>query len=150
MKTQTDFLLVEDTPDDVFLVERAFQKGGSGHRLHVVGDGQEAIDYLMGAGKYGDRGEYPIPGVILLDIKMPRIGGLEFLEWLRRKAPEELRVIPVIVMSGSDLERDVKSAHGLGASCYLVKPIPWMEFEERMRLLNIFWGEHVKTPPIGA
>jgi hypothetical protein len=53
-------------------------------------------------------------------------------------------------MSGSDLERDVKSAHGLGASCYLVKPIPWMEFEERMRLLNIFWGEHVKTPPIGA
>jgi CheY-like chemotaxis protein len=150
MKTATDFLLVEDSPDDVYLVERAFQKDGDVDRLHVVGDGQEAMDYLMGVGIFQDRKKHPIPGVILLDIKMPRVSGLEFLQWLQEKAPEELRVIPVIVMSGSEEERDIKTAYRLGASCYLVKPIPWEEFQEQMTALNIFWGKHVKTPPIGA
>ena len=150
MKTETDFLLVEDDGSDVFLVERAFRKDGCGHRLHVVGDGQEAIDYLMGVGTYQDREKHPIPGVILLDIKMPRISGLEFLDWLHQKAPEDLRIIPIVVMSSSDQECDVKTAYELGANCYLVKPIPWAEFEERMRSLNIFWGKHVKTPPMGV
>jgi CheY-like chemotaxis protein len=150
MKTETDFLLVEDNSDDVYLVERAFSKSGDRHRLHVVGDGQEAMDYLMGVGMYHDREKYPIPGVILLDIKMPRVSGLEFLEWLNQKAPEDLRIIPVIVMSGSEEERDIKTAYKLGANCYLVKPIPWEEFEEQMTALNIFWGKLVKTPPVGA
>jgi len=150
MKTETDFLLVEDSPDDVYLVERAFSKSGEGHRLHVVTDGQKAIDYLMGVGIYQDREKHPIPRVILLDIKMPRVSGLEFLEWLHQKAPEPLRIIPVIVMSGSEEERDIKRAYELGANCYLVKPIPWQEFEEQMTTLNIFWGKHVKKPPIEA
>jgi CheY-like chemotaxis protein len=150
LKAATDFLLVEDSPDDVYLVERAFSKSGEGHRLHVVSDGQEAMDYLMGVGVYHDREKHPIPGVILLDIKMPRISGLEFLQWLQERAPERLRIIPVIVMSGSEEERDIKTAYKLGANCYLVKPIPWGEFEERMTSLNVFWGKHVKTPPVGV
>ena len=105
---------------------------------------------MTGAGPYKDRVKHPLPRVILLDIKIPRLSGLEFLEWLHHKAPSELRIIPVIVMSSSDEERDVKTAYGFGANCYMVKPIPWDEFEEQMRALNIFWGKHAKTPPVAV
>ena len=149
MRLEIDFLLVEDDPNDVFLVRHAFRRCGDGHKLHVVGDGREAIDYLTGVGDYQDRAKYPLPRVILLDIKMPRVTGLEFLEWLHQEAPEELRVIPVVVMSSSENEGDVKKAYAMGANCYLVKPIPWQEFEERMKLLNIFWGTHATTLPVG-
>jgi CheY-like chemotaxis protein len=108
------------------------------------------MDYLTGVGRYSDRNKYPLPGVILLDIKMPRVNGLEFLKWFQNHAPEELRLIPVIVMSSSDHERDIKKAYELGANCYLVKPIHWPEFEEQMKTLDIFWGKHVKPPPVKA
>jgi CheY-like chemotaxis protein len=144
----TDFLLVEDDPNDVCLTQIAFRESGGSHRLHVVGDGQEAIDYLTGKGGYSDRGKHPLPGVILLDIKMPRVDGLEFLQWLNNQAPANIRLIPVIVMSSSNLEKDVKRAYELGANCYLVKPIPWQEFKERMKTINIFWGEHAETPAV--
>ena len=150
MREPCNFLLVEDNADDVVLVEYAFKEAGAPHRLHAVGDGQQAMDYMMGKGAYADRKEYPLPSVILLDIKMPRVSGFEFLEWLHREAPEDLRLIPVIVMSSSNDERDVKKAYQLGANCYLIKPIPWSEFKEQLKALNIFWGEYVQTPTVKA
>ena len=150
MREPCNFLLVEDNADDVVLVEHAFKGAGAPHRLHAVGDGEQAMDYLMGTGVYADRKKYPLPSVILLDIKMPRVSGFEFLEWLQREAPPDLRLIPVIVMSSSDDERDVKKAYQLGANCYLIKPIPWSEFKEQLKVLNIFWGDYVQTPPVKA
>src|SRR5688572_11742413 len=150
MREPCNFLLVEDSADDVLLVEHAFKEGGAPHRLYPVGDGEQAMDYLIGMGTYSDRKKYPLPSVILLDIKMPRVTGFEFLEWLHREAPVDLRLIPVIVMSSSNDERDIKRAYQLGANCYLIKPIAWAEFKEQLKALNIFWGDYVQTAPAKA
>jgi len=142
MKT---FLLVEDRLDDVLLVEWEFKKA-PGLRLRAVRDGQEAIDYLLGLPPYDDRFAFPLPNVILLDIKMPRLSGFDFLTWLHSSSPGDLKLIPVIVMSGSDLEQDVRKAYQMGANLYMTKPVNWDQFRERMRLLGILWTEHVETP----
>jgi len=113
-------------------------------RLKVVNDGNEAIQYLEGAGQYGDREQYPVPNVILLDLKMPRITGFEFLEWLRSKGPSKHRFIPVVVMSSSVLKEDVDRAYSLGANSYLVKPVSWALFKERIKAIGIYWAEHVE------
>ncbi len=113
-------------------------------RLDVVEDGGEAIRYLEGSGCFADRERYPVPNVILLDLKMPRINGFEFLEWLRSKSPREYRFIPVVVMSSSALKADVDRAYSLGANSYLVKPVSWTLFKERIRAIGIYWAEHVQ------
>jgi len=138
------FLLVEDDPNDVMLVEFEFKK--MPHLLlRVVRDGQEAIDYLLGKNAYCDRTEHPIPDVILLDIKMPRLSGLQFLQWLHRQKSNHLRLIPVIVMSSSDHPKDVEKAYALGANLYMTKPVDWPLFRERMRLVGALWAEHAET-----
>ena len=144
-RNTTTFLLVEDSLDDAFLVEIEFKK--TPHlQLRVVRDGQEAIEYLQGLQPYNDRTKFAIPNVILLDLKMPRIGGFEFLQWLHTEAPEDIKLIPVIVMSGSNLEQDIKRAYELGANIYMSKPVDWNQFRERMKLLGILWSEHAETP----
>jgi len=141
----TVFLLVEDDPHDAFMVEREF-----GHAPHLilrhVADGLEAVHYLSGEGKYSDRDQFPLPNVILLDLKMPRFSGFDFLDWLHTKSPGDLRVIPVIVMSSSSMPEDVKRVYALGANCYMSKPVNWRLFQERIRTLGVFWSEHVETP----
>jgi CheY-like chemotaxis protein len=139
------FLCVEDDPNDVDLLKMAFHRQHFAH-LHIVCDGQEAIDYLTGVGGYNDRQHFPVPNVILLDLKMPRVDGFGFLKWLGEKAPPELGRIPVIVMSSSSEPRDVNRAYDLGANCYLAKPLDWQLIRERMKLLGIFWGEHAEVP----
>ena len=142
----TTFLLVEDDPNDVFLVELEF-KNAPGHiRLRTVNDGCEAIDYLGGKGRYHDRVRFPLPDVILLDLKMPKVCGFEFLEWLRQKSPDELQLIPVVVMSSSALESDVRRAYSLHVNSYMIKPVKWQEFRERIRTLGVYWAEHVQKP----
>jgi CheY-like chemotaxis protein len=143
---ETVFLLVEDNPHDAFFVKREFSRSPSQITLRVTSDGAEAIDYLMGEGKYADRFSFPIPNVIFLDLKMPRIGGFEFLHWLRSKAPGRLRMIPVVVMSSSSLERDVQRAYELGVNSYLVKPVEWHEFRKLISDLGIYWTERALTP----
>lgn len=106
------------------------------------------MHYLEGKGEYADRTKYPLPDVILLDLKMPRISGFEFLEWLRRKAPGELHLIPVVVLSSSDDPQDVKRAYELGVNSYMVKPIQWPEFKEKMRAISIYWSDHAETPVV--
>jgi CheY-like chemotaxis protein len=139
------FLLVEDDPNDAYLVELEFQKMPH-QRLRWVKDGQEAINYVEGKLPYSDRTAFPMPDIIILDLKMPGIGGFEFLEWIHRDAPNGLSLIPVIVMSGSDLEQDVKRAYKMGANFYMTKPADWKQFRERMALLGVLWGEHGETP----
>jgi CheY-like chemotaxis protein len=113
-------LAAEDNPDDLFLLERAFEKADLGKQLRIARDGQEASDYLEGNGRYGDRDQFPLPLLLLLDLKMPRRSGFEVLAWMRGR-PETAR-IPVIILTASSDEQDVRRAYELGATSYHVKP----------------------------
>ncbi len=118
--TETQLLLVEDNEDDVFLMQRAFEKSKLTLPMRVICDGQEALDFLKGAGQYSDRHEYPLPAAIFLDLKLPYIHGFEILKWIRQDAAT--RNIPVYVLTSSLEERDRRQAIELGAQDYLVKP----------------------------
>jgi CheY-like chemotaxis protein len=141
------FMLVEDDPNDVLMLEMEFRRVPAHIHLVTVSDGKEAMQYLQGEAKYSDTSLYPTPDVILLDLKMPRINGFEFLEWLRSsQAPAHYRFIPVVVMSSSALRQDVDRAYELGANSYLVKPVEWKLFQERIQALGIYWAGHVEKP----
>lgn len=140
----TTFLLVEDEPNDVLMLEMEFRRAPLHIRLVAVEDGTQAMNYLQGKGPYSDRGKYPIPDVILLDLKMPRMNGFEFLEWLRCKSDRSHRFIPVVVMSSSGMREDVDRAYALGANSYLVKPVEWNRFQARIQALGVYWAEHVE------
>jgi CheY-like chemotaxis protein len=140
------FLLVEDDPNDILMLELEFQRVPAHIRMMAVHDGGEAMQYLLGTGKFAEVARCPHPDVILLDLKMPRIDGFEFLEWLRTKAPLHLRFMPVVVMSSSALREDVDRAYSLGANSYLVKPVQWTLFQQRIQALGIYWAEHVERP----
>jgi CheY-like chemotaxis protein len=114
-------LVVEDEAADVFMMQRAVRKINAPISLQVVVNGEEATDYLQGEGRFGDRNVYPLPRLILLDIKMPRKNGFEVLEWLKGEA--SLRDIPVVMVTSSTVTSDVDHAYGLGARAYLVKPV---------------------------
>ena len=132
-------LLVEDDPNDVLLIRRAFTKAGLGlpDCMQVVGDGEGAIDYLGGSGPYSSRERFPLPAVVLLDLKLPRKSGFEVLEWLRGQPG--LRRIPVVVLTGSAQSSDVNRAFDIGANSYLVKPVGIDALTEIMRTLNLYW-----------
>jgi CheY-like chemotaxis protein len=130
-------LLVEDDANDVFLMQRACRKVELPNPLQVVGDGDEAVDYLSGAGRFADRAQYPLPALVLLDLKLPRKTGLEVLEWLRQQSA--LRRVPVVVLTSSKEPADVNKAYDLGANSYLVKPLGFDALLELVRSLNIYW-----------
>ena len=117
---ETQLLLVEDNEDDVFLMQRAFEKSKLTLPMRVICDGQEALDYLRGVGQYSDRQKCPLPAAIFLDLKLPYIHGFEILKWIRQDAAT--RHIPVYVLTSSLEERDRRQAIELGAQDYLVKP----------------------------
>lgn len=124
-----DILLVEDNGDDIFLMERAVKKSGVSWKLKVVTDGQEACDYLSGAGKYANRKEFPIPSLIFLDLKLPYVTGFDVLARIR--ADQALGTTRVIILTSSPEDRDQKKALELGADAYLVKP-PTVEVLKRI------------------
>lgn len=142
----TIFLLLEDEPNDAFFVEREFKDTSAHILLRCVRDGVEAIEYLEGKGKYSDRAEYPVPNVILLDLKMPRVNGFDFLQWLRQSAPEKFRLIPAIVMSASAVESDIARSYALGANSYVIRPVSWSKLRERINALGQYWSRHSATP----
>ena len=117
----TDFvlLLVEDDPDHVLLIQRALARASLVNPLKIVRDGDEAIAYLAGTGEYDDRTRFPIPSLVLLDLKLPRKSGLEVLEWIR--GHEALKFLPVVVLTSSSESRDIERAYALGVNSYLVK-----------------------------
>jgi CheY-like chemotaxis protein len=116
---RTALLLVEDDPNDAFFLSRAFRRIGVDDTLIVAKDGQEASDCLMGRGAYRDRESFPVPDVIILDLKLPRMNGFEFLSWLRHSI---MRAIPVVVFTASADPKDIELARALGVVSYLVKP----------------------------
>jgi CheY-like chemotaxis protein len=114
-------LHVDDDPNDTALLEAARRKAGVDFRLENVGDGDQAIAYLSGLGKYANRASHPWPTLVLLDLKMPRATGFEILRWIRNHP--DCKTLPVVVLSGSELQEDMRQAYLMGANSYLVKPL---------------------------
>jgi CheY-like chemotaxis protein len=122
-KVMTDtILLIEDSSDDVFFMERAMKAAGFTTPLQVAKDGQAALDYLGGINGYADRQKYPLPSLVLLDLKLPQVLGLDVLKWIR--ARPELQAMPVVVLTSSGERSDLDRAYRLGANSFMVKPSP--------------------------
>jgi CheY-like chemotaxis protein len=132
-------LIAEDDPTEVFLLQRAFAAAEVPATLHVVRDGQEAIDYLEGEAGFSDRGTYPLPDLLLLDLKMPRMNGFDVLGWLRQKPG--LKRLLVTVLTSSDQPKDINRAYDLGANSYLVKPHGSTDLTELVRRVQRYWLE---------
>jgi CheY-like chemotaxis protein len=139
-------LLVEDDLNDIFLVKRAFKLARLQNPLQVVTDGQEAINYLRGVGKYADRDVHPLPKLIVMDIKMPRKTGFDVLEWVKSNGP--LRRIPIVIVSSSDRAQDVNRAYELGANAYMVKPVDFRAVEHLFQSITHYWGLECAKPEL--
>ncbi|HWN97070.1 MAG TPA: response regulator [Methylomirabilota bacterium] len=139
-------LLVEDNDDDVFLITRAFKNVGLVTPMVRATDGQNAIDYLSGKGDYADRVKFPMPALVLLDIKMPFLTGLEVLRWIRAQA--RLAALPVVMFTTSSQECDVRSAYGSGANAFLVKPARLEECTSVANVIKQFWIDANVAPPL--
>jgi CheY-like chemotaxis protein len=137
-------LLVEDDLNDIFLVKRAFKMAHLENPLQVVTDGEEATHYLSGRGKYADRHLYPLPRLIVMDIKMPRMSGFDVLEWIKKDGA--LRRIPVIIVSSSDRPQDINQAYELGANAYMVKPVSFRAVERLFESITHYWGLECAKP----
>jgi CheY-like chemotaxis protein len=140
MAAYSTILLAEDEPNDAFFVRWGFEKAGLGHGISHVHDGQEALDYLTGQQEFGDRSRFPMPDLILLDLKMPRLTGFDVLRWLRSQ-PEH-KQLPVIIFSSSDHQNDIDKAKMLGANDYRIKPNEIDRFVEMARELDASWLQH--------
>lgn len=132
-----ELLLVEDNPHDAELTIRAFKKRNLTNSLFVAEDGAEALDYIFAQGKYIHRDVSNPPKVILLDLKLPKISGLEVLKNLKNNA--QTRTIPVIIVTSSAEDPDIKAAYDLGANSYVVKPVDFDQFSEAMSNLGFYW-----------
>lgn len=130
-------LLVEDNPDDVLLMQRAFKKANLANPLQVVDNGEKAVAYLGGQDPYSDRSQHPVPVLVLLDLKLPRFSGLEVLEWVRTK--EGLNRLPIVVLTSSADSGDVNTAYDLGANSYLVKPVGFDALFDMVKILQPYW-----------
>ncbi|MDH4215442.1 MAG: response regulator [Gallionella sp.] len=137
-------LLVEDNPDDEELTRLAFAECRIANRLEVARDGQEALDYLFAAGKHSGRDICDQPQVVLLDLKLPKIDGLEVLRRIR--ANENTRLLPVVILTSSKEERDMVESYSLGANSYIQKPVDFAQFLEAARQLGLYWLVLNETP----
>jgi two-component system response regulator len=141
-------LLVEDSESDEKLTLRAFKKSNLSHRIVVVRDGAEALDYLFGNGPYQGRDTHDLPAVVLLDLKLPRVDGCEVLRAVRRD--ERTRLLPVVVLTASKEDEDRLRAYELGANAYVRKPVSFSEFADAVRTLGLFWLVLNEVPPSPA
>lgn len=139
-------LVVEDEPNDALLLRRAFGKAHLDNPIQVVPEGEAAIAYLSGEAPYVDRNLYPLPALMLLDLKLPRMSGFEVLVWLRQQPG--LKRLPVVVLTSSGQKIDVDRAYELGASSYLVKPVSFEELLVMVKALNLYWSVLCMKPDI--
>lgn len=130
-------LHVDDDSNDALLFQHACQKAGIDCNLQNVEDGEQAITYLRGAEQFADRRRYPVPTLVLLDLKMPRVNGFDVLAWVRGN--HQTRAMPVVVLSSSNHDADVKRAYDLGANSYLVKPVGFESLVAIAKSLNQYW-----------
>lgn len=144
MKECPVILVAEDDEDYVLLIKQVFQKAHIPNPVQVVWNGEEAISYLKGEGKYSNRDEYPLPDIFLLDLKMPRVNGFEVLKWVR--AQPTLSTLRILVLTSSDEIRDVNEAYQLGANSFLVKPMDFEDFTHLSRLVADFWFKASRAP----
>ena len=138
-------LIAEDDPDDRMLTIRALQQNRLANDIKWVEDGEELMDYLHRRGAYADEGSAPRPGLILLDLNMPRMDGREALQAI--KADPELRRIPVVVLTTSRAEQDIVQSYHLGVNAFVTKPMTFVELAHAIRVLGNFWFQIVKLPP---
>jgi two-component system, response regulator len=130
-------LLVEDNPDDEELTIRALKKNNIQNDVIIARDGAEALDYLFGKGKYAGRDISQVPSVVLLDLKLPKVDGLEVLKQIRQQDPTKL--LPVVILTSSKEEQDLIKGYSLGANSYIRKPVDFSQFIEAVRQLGLYW-----------
>ncbi len=130
-------MLVEDNPDDEALTLRALKKNNIRNEIVVAHDGEEALDFLLGSGPYSERDLTQMPSVVLLDLKLPKVDGLEVLRQMR--AQENTKRIPVVILTSSNEERDRIESYGLGCNSYVRKPVDFNQFIEAVRQLGLYW-----------
>lgn len=138
-------LLVEDNPDDEELTRRALKKSNVLNEVVVARDGVEALDYLFGTGAYAGKDPDDLPAVILLDLKLPKVNGLEVLRRLRED--HRTKLLPVVILTSSKEQQDILSGYSLGANSYVRKPVDFEQFTEAVRQLGIYWLLLNEQPP---
>jgi CheY-like chemotaxis protein len=141
-------LLVEDNPDDEVLTRRALKKNNIFNEVVVARDGAEALDYLFGTGKYEGRDPSVVPQLVLLDLKLPKVDGLEVLRRIR--ADERTRLLPVVILTSSREQQDLVDGYGYGANSYIRKPVDFGQFVEAVRQLGLYWLVLNETPQAGS
>jgi CheY-like chemotaxis protein len=139
-------LLIEDNEDHALLIRRAFLKGNPINPLQVVTSGEEAVEYLEGAGRYSNWSEYPLPTAVVLDLKLPGIDGFEVLRWIRKQSG--LRTLRVVVMTCSELDQDVNLAYQLGANSFIVKPAALEDLIQMIEVSRSYWLRFDKAPEV--
>lgn len=139
-------LLVEDNPDDEALTLRAFKKNNIGNDVVVARDGAEALDYFFGTGSYAGRDMGVMPAITLLDLKLPKIDGLEVLRRLR--GDERTKLLPVVILTSSNEDQDLINGYRLGANSYIRKPVDFGQFVEAVRQLGLYWLVLNESPPV--
>jgi CheY-like chemotaxis protein len=144
--TEGLILLADDDPNDVFLIQRAFQKTSLRNPMRVVNDGEEAVAYLNGDGEFSDRCRYPLPMLLLLDLKMPRKSGFEVLNWVRQQ--RGLKRLVIVVLTSSNQSSDVNQAYDLGVNSYLVKPAGFDNLLHLVESLEKYWLELSEKPEV--
>jgi two-component system response regulator len=144
-KMKRNILLVEDNPDDVELTLRALKKYNVKNEIVVVRDGAEALDYLFATGAYSDRDTTTMPAVVILDLKLPKVDGLEVLQ--RMRADERTKLVPVVILTSSKEEGDMVNGYKFGANSYVRKPVDFIEFVEAARQLGLYWLVINEPPP---
>ena len=142
-KTMTTILQVEDDPNDVFFLQRAMKKAGLASPVQIASDGQVAIDYLRGAGKFADRRKFPFPSLVLLDLKLPYVMGLDVLRWIRQ---QPWAALPVIMLTASGEEADIVASYRLGANAFLRKPPEASQLVDMIKAIGDFWLTHNTLP----
>lgn len=139
-------LLVEDNPDDEALTLRALRSSNILNEVVVARDGREALDYLFGEGAYAGRDLSTMPEVVLLDLKLPKIDGLEVLRQIR--SHERIRFMPVVILTSSREEKDIINSYSLGANSYICKPVDFIQFTEAAKQLGLYWLVLNESPPV--
>jgi len=140
-----EILLVEDNPDDVDLTLRAFRKSKIANEIIIARDGVEALDYLFATGQHAGRDNSSLPQLVLLDLKLPRLDGLQVLERIRANA--KTRLLPVVILTSSTEQPDLVTGYSLGANSYIRKPVDFQEFLVAVRRLGLYWRLLNQPPP---
>ena len=143
--TESEILLVEDNANDEELTLRALRRSNIANPVTVVRDGAAALDYLFARGAYADRESHPMPALILLDLKLPKLGGLDVLRAIRADARTQL--LPVVILTSSKEDKDLLAGYASGANSYVVKPVDFTQFADAVRQLGMYWLVLNEQPP---